>query len=113
MPLHPLSGRGAELPGASPGTGPRHAALAGAFGTEHSGLRKPNPAIFLAGCETLGIPAADTAYIGDHLDHDARGARGAGLFGVWLNRSGSPAVAPGVPRVTTLAGLPQLLGLAG
>jgi putative hydrolase of the HAD superfamily len=83
------------------------------IGTELSGARKPDPAIFLAGCEALGVTAADTAYIGDHLDHDARGATGAGLFGVWLNRSRSPAVALGVPCVTTLAGLPQLLGLAG
>lgn len=81
------------------------------IGTDLGGARKPDPAIFLAGCRGLGIPAAETAYIGDRLDHDARGAAGAGLFGVWLHRSGIPAAQPDVPYVTTLVALPRLLGL--
>jgi putative hydrolase of the HAD superfamily len=81
------------------------------IGTDLGGVRKPDPAIFLAGCRALGTAAAQTAYVGDRLDHDARGAVGAGLFGVWLHRFGTPADQPGVPCITTLAALPQLLGL--
>lgn len=83
------------------------------IGTELGGARKPDPAIFLAACEALGVPASATAYVGDRLDHDARGATDAGLYGVWLSRSGRPVTEPGVPYITTLAALPGLLGFSG
>jgi len=82
-------------------------------GTEVGGARKPDPAIFLAACEALGVPVSAAAHVGDRLDHDARGATGAGLYGVWLSRSGRPVTEPGVPCVTTLAALPGLLGFSG
>ncbi len=83
------------------------------IGTETGGARKPDPAIFLAACEALGVAASATAYVGDRLDHDARGATDAGLYGVWLSRSGRPMAEPEVPYVTTLAALPALLGFSG
>jgi putative hydrolase of the HAD superfamily len=82
-------------------------------GTEFGGARKPDPAIFLAACEALEVPASATAHVGDRLDHDARGATDAGLYGVWLSRSGGPVTELGVPYITTLAALPRLLGFLG
>lgn len=43
------------------------------------GVSKPDPAIFEIALETLGVPAAQTWYVGDSPFHDAGGARAAGL----------------------------------
>ncbi len=53
-----------------------------------------------------------SAYVGDELDVDARGAREAGLLGVWLDRHGSGQSPPDVPVVRSLDELPTLLGIA-
>lgn len=79
------------------------------IGTDLAGARKPDPAIFLAGCRALGVPAAQTAYVGDRLDHDAQGATEAGLIGIWLNRADAPKPGSAVPYMTSLAELPARL----
>lgn len=84
--------------------------------SEEVGAAKPDPVIFLAGCEALGLPPGEVAYVGDRLDLDALGAQSAGLHGVWLDRDdtgfdGEPP--PGVSRLTGLAGLPAVLERAG
>ncbi|WP_084693153.1 HAD family hydrolase [Actinomadura atramentaria] len=68
--------------------------------------------MFAAACAALGLPPRRVAYVGDRLDTDARGALRAGLHGVWLDRSGAGPDA-GVPRITTLADLPDLIRSAG
>ena len=55
-------------------------------GTDTLGCGKPDPRTYLAGCAALGAEPGRTAYVGNHLDIDARGARAAGLVGVWLDR---------------------------
>lgn len=72
------------------------------------GHAKPAPEAFLAACEVLGLPAQEVAYVGDKADTDARGADAAGLYGVWLDRTGS-VTAPDLRRITGLAQLPALL----
>ncbi len=52
------------------------------------GTVKPDPAIFLAACEALGVPPEEVAYVGDDLRLDVEGAQKAGLTGLWMNRSG-------------------------
>ena len=52
------------------------------------GTVKPDPAIFLAACEALGVPPEEVAYVGDDLRLDVEGAQRAGLTGIWMNRSG-------------------------
>lgn len=74
------------------------------------GAAKPDAAIFAAACARLGLPPAAVLHVGDLLDTDARGAAAAGLTGVWLDRPGTGSAAD-VPRVTTLAELPALLGM--
>ncbi|MFD0890062.1 HAD hydrolase-like protein, partial [Streptosporangium algeriense] len=62
-----------------------------------------------AACAAIGLPAERVAYVGDRHDVDAAAANAAGLYGVWLNRTGAPAPA-GLPAVRSLEELPALLG---
>lgn len=72
------------------------------------GHAKPAPDAFLGACRVLGLPPEKVAYVGDRADTDARGADAAGLYGVWLDRTGSVTV-PDLRRITGLAELPALL----
>lgn len=74
------------------------------------GVSKPDPGAFLAVCTALGLPPAEVAYVGDEPEIDARGARDAGLLGIWLDRTGGTRDAPeGVHRINGLHELPALL----
>ncbi|GGY45008.1 HAD family hydrolase [Pseudoduganella albidiflava] len=55
------------------------------------GKAKPDPGIFLAACEALGVAPGETVYVGDDLRLDVEGAQKAGLRAVWMNRTGSTA----------------------
>jgi len=55
------------------------------------GKAKPDPDIFLAACEALGVAPHEAVYVGDDLRLDVEGAQKAGLRAVWLNRTGSTA----------------------
>lgn len=82
-------------------------------GVDELGRGKPDPEVFALACRKLGVPAGECAFIGDALDIDARGARDAGLFGIWLDRHGSGLTPGDVPVARTLADVPVLLGLTG
>ncbi|WAL98085.1 HAD family hydrolase [Streptomyces sp. Je 1-369] len=74
------------------------------------GVSKPAPEAFLAACTHLGLAPAEIAYVGDQPEIDARGARDAGLLGIWLDRNGSAGDGPtGVHRIRALSELPALL----
>ncbi|MFL6123499.1 HAD family hydrolase, partial [Actinophytocola sp.] len=69
-----------------------------------------DPVIFHTACTRLDVPPAETMHVGDLLDTDAKGARDAGLHGVWLARSGTrPAREPGIQTIESLSDLPELL----
>lgn len=51
------------------------------------GTAKPDPAIFLAGCEALDVAPAEAVYVGDDPLLDVAGAQRAGLRAVWMNRT--------------------------
>jgi putative hydrolase of the HAD superfamily len=76
-------------------------------GLDTLGFGKPDPRVFHHACELLGTQPSDTFFVGDRLDHDAVGARDAGLRAVWLDRSGFAGndVPAGVTRLTSLAEL--------
>lgn len=76
-------------------------------GLDTLGVGKPDPRVFRHACELLRTQPHDTVFVGDRLDHDAVGARDAGLFAVWLDRSGVERgdVPDGVTRVASLAEL--------
>jgi HAD superfamily hydrolase (TIGR01509 family) len=48
------------------------------------GLLKPDPRIFLAAIEALGIGPARAVMVGDSLRRDMAGARAAGMAHIWL-----------------------------
>ncbi|WP_438855383.1 HAD family hydrolase [Agromyces sp. M3QZ16-3] len=83
------------------------------------GVTKPDPRIFEVALERFaaGGPVSAAAYVGDRLRTDAIGAAGAGLVGVWLNRSGerpseseaTDAASAGVVEIRTLDELAPLL----
>jgi putative hydrolase of the HAD superfamily len=53
------------------------------------GSAKPDPAIFHAACEMLGVAPHEALYVGDDLHYDVRAAQNAGLRAVWLKRDGA------------------------
>lgn len=61
------------------------------------GFRKPDPRIFQAALEALGVPPGRTVFVGDEPEADIAGARAAGLRTVWVNRSDDPTHPPPDP----------------
>ncbi|MGX1809671.1 HAD family hydrolase [Nocardia sp. NPDC055321] len=69
------------------------------------GSAKPESAIFLAGCEMLGLPPEQVAYVGDRYDTDGIGARDAGLRAFWLDRTGTGVSGDGITVIRSLTEL--------
>ncbi|MEP6801757.1 MAG: HAD-IA family hydrolase [Acidobacteriota bacterium] len=67
------------------------------------GFEKPDPRIFLAATDRLGVPPAECVYVGDIYSIDVLGARGAGMRAILI---GTGAAEGPVERVHTL---PELL----
>jgi putative hydrolase of the HAD superfamily len=80
-------------------------------GMEEFGVGKPDPRMFRHACEVLGVAPSEAAYVGDELDVDARGARDAGLLGVWLDRHGTGECPQDVAVIRSLDELPAILGI--
>ncbi|WP_130617415.1 HAD family hydrolase [Dyella amyloliquefaciens] len=55
-----------------------------------TGVPKPDPRIFLAAAELLGLTAGEILHVGDDPELDVVGARDAGLRTAWINRAGHP-----------------------
>jgi HAD superfamily hydrolase (TIGR01509 family) len=53
-----------------------------------SGVRKPDPAIFSAGLEAVGVKAGEALHVGDS-DDDVNGARAAGIDVLRIDRGGA------------------------
>jgi putative hydrolase of the HAD superfamily len=68
------------------------------------GLHKPDPRIFELACARLGVDAARSAHVGDHMYADVAGARAAGMTAVLIDRHSAvaPAAGTGVARIATL-----------
>lgn len=47
--------------------------------SDELGLRKPDPRLFLAVCEALGVEPADSIMVGDRIDNDVAPARALGM----------------------------------
>jgi len=56
------------------------------LGSREFGAAKPDPGIFHAACERLGVEHAQVLHVGDHAEMDVTGAMRAGLRGCWINR---------------------------
>jgi putative hydrolase of the HAD superfamily len=68
------------------------------------GVAKPDPAIFRAALERLGVTASDAMHVGDSLETDVAGARAAGVEAVLVARNGAQPP-DGVRVVASLDGL--------
>jgi putative hydrolase of the HAD superfamily len=49
---------------------------------------KPHPEPFQAALRHAQCSAAQAIHIGDHVEHDIRGAKAAGMRTIWINRAG-------------------------
>ena len=72
------------------------------------GFEKPHPEIFHWALEQAGVEPGEAIHVGDHLDADVAGARGAGIQPVLIDRRDrfAPADVPeGTPLIRTLTEL--------
>lgn len=67
-----------------------HAHFAHHVCARDSGVAKPDPRIFLAAAERLGVAPGQLLHVGDDPLLDVAGARDAGLRTAWINREGQP-----------------------
>ncbi len=67
-----------------------HAHFAHHVCARDSGVAKPDPRIFLAAAERLGVAPEQILHVGDDPAMDIAGARDAGLRTAWINRDGRP-----------------------
>jgi putative hydrolase of the HAD superfamily len=65
------------------------------------GVSKPDPAIFVAALDLLGVPADRVAYVGDSIRYDVEGARAAGVVPLLLDPYGFGAE-DGLERISAL-----------
>ncbi|MBV9593017.1 MAG: HAD-IA family hydrolase [Actinobacteria bacterium] len=72
-----------------------------------AGVAKPDPAIFKIALGEVGVEAPAAVHVGDNLDADVRGAAGAGLAAVWLNRTGLEIPDPAPTWISDLSELPR------
>jgi len=76
--------------------------------------RKPHPRIFELALSKWYCPPGEAVMVGDNLDADIRGAKNAGLYGIWISRRADPGtsdqdrVQPDA-SLATLTELPALL----
>jgi putative hydrolase of the HAD superfamily len=67
------------------------------------GFRKPHRMFFQAACDRLGLPPEQVLCVGDDVETDVRGAIGAGLRGLLLDRNDcQDGDLPCVPNLTAL-----------
>jgi len=67
-----------------------HAHFAHQICSRDTGMAKPDPRIFLAAADLLGLAPAEVLHVGDDPAMDICGARDAGLRTAWINREGRP-----------------------
>ena len=76
------------------------------------GFEKPDPRIFGAALDALGVGPAEAVFVGDSLPRDMAGARGVGMPHVWLvpaTPERRKACCPADPVVHSLKELEGLL----
>ena len=92
-------------------------AFAGLFDAEifssRVGLSKPDPRIYLACCEALGVEPHEAVFVGDGANDELEGARRVGMDAILINREGEDPLwgldAWDGPRVTSIPGVLDVL----
>jgi HAD superfamily hydrolase (TIGR01549 family) len=89
--------------------------IAGAVSSSEHGFMKPNPSIFRAAMELVGVSPAESVMVGDSLKQDVEGAINAGMRAIFLHRGDAPhpredeLLSRGVSTIRSLDALPSLL----
>jgi putative hydrolase of the HAD superfamily len=92
-------------------------ALSGLFDAEifssRIGISKPDPGIYLACCEALGVEPHEAVFVGDGANDELDGARRVGMDAILIHRAGEGPLWPELaewdgPRVTSI---PEVLAL--
>jgi putative hydrolase of the HAD superfamily len=78
------------------------------------GASKPEPRIYLACCERLGVEPADAVFVGDGANDELAGARRVGMEAILIHRPGEDPLWPEVrewdgPRVTSIPNVLEVL----
>jgi FMN phosphatase YigB (HAD superfamily) len=79
------------------------------------GIRKPDEHIFHLALDFFGLPAEQTAMVGDMLEADILGANQLGMYSIWITRraevpeEGELKIQPQA-IITALDQVPDLLG---
>ncbi len=79
------------------------------YAEDHAPGGKPHPVAFARAVLRLQVPAAHTAFVGDHPVKDIGGAAAAGLRTVWISRTGPQAGVPADAVVDSLSAVPHAL----
>jgi putative hydrolase of the HAD superfamily len=74
---------------------------------------KPSAECYLQAAAKLGLRPEEIVLVGDNLMLDAVGPAMVGMHGVWLDRYRGTSATVAVPKITTLAELPGVLGVLG
>ena len=77
------------------------------------GASKPDPQMFRAALERAGVEAGAAVHVGDQLETDIDGARGAGINPILIDRHSAATDYDACPRITTLDELPPVLDAFG
>ncbi|MGG3279911.1 HAD family hydrolase [Paenibacillus solani] len=56
--------------------------------SEETGVKKPDPRIYIKALEQLKVIAAEAWYVGDHPHNDIVGATECGIKAIWYTRDG-------------------------
>ncbi len=98
--------------GITHGNGAILAALTAASGVEPAVVGKPEPLLYQMASQSMGVPAAQTAALGDRLETDILGAHRAGMPSILVLSgvaSQADATACPYPPTWTFRGLPELV----
>lgn len=74
--------------------------------SQDAGFNKPHPGIFVKALTQAKMQPAEAMYVGDHYQVDVLGAKGAGMKGILLDRSGhfkGPTDSPKVQSLSQIA----------
>jgi len=78
------------------------------------GASKPDPRIYLACCERLGVEPGEAVFVGDGANDELAGARRVGMEAILIHRSGEDPLWPEVrewdgPRITSIPGVLEVV----
>jgi|SaaInlStandDraft_1057018.scaffolds.fasta_scaffold15157_2 putative hydrolase of the HAD superfamily len=77
--------------------------------SESFGVKKPNPTIFLACLQELGVAPQDALFIGDHPEADIQPAMALKMKAVWVQNKNFPPPLDCDARVDSVQEIPDIL----